>query len=226
MSHGVGVSDLSGGKRSGGKRGRPRLLTEDRIVEAALNLAEGAGRLENVSMRALAQELGAPVTTIYNYVSNREALYELVVNHALRPVRIPLPEAGSWEDRLRQLERDARRAVAKYPGVSFDRRGGGAAETTRLADGAMSILTSAGFDSASASLAFATLFTFMMGQIEMDAMAMSASSPKAFEGVTTTARLSRDEVFEFGFDAVIEGLKAKLPRQRSAARTARKRLSR
>ena len=31
-------------------------------------------RLENVSMRALAHELGVPVMTIYNYVANKDAL--------------------------------------------------------------------------------------------------------------------------------------------------------
>src|SRR5579862_7132479 len=113
------VSEPSRVSRPAGKRGRPRLLDDGRIVEAALKLAEEKGRLENVSMRALAQDLGVPVMTIYNYVQNREALYELVIDHVLRPVRVPLPEEGSWEDRIRQLERDARRAVGQYPGVSF-----------------------------------------------------------------------------------------------------------
>lgn len=205
------------------KRGRPRLLNEDRIVEAALKLAREAGRLENVSMRALAHELGVPVMTIYNYISNKEALYEVVINHVLRPVRIPLPEEGSWEDRLRQLERNARRAVRQYPGVALDRRGGGAAEAARLADGAMSILASAGFDSTAASLAFATMFTFMLGQIELDAIDRASLSAADVYRVPRETHLSRDEVFEFGFDAVIEGLKAMLPRQQSDTALPRKR---
>jgi AcrR family transcriptional regulator len=198
-------------------------LNEERIVEAALKLAREAGRLENVSMRALAHELGVPVMTIYNYISNKEALYEVVINHVLRPVRIPLPEEGSWEDRLRQLERNARRAVRQYPGVAFDRRGGGAAEAARLADGAMSILASAGFDSTAASLAFATMFTFMLGQIELDAIDRASLSAADVYRVPRETHLSRDEVFEFGFDAVIEGLKAMLPRQQSDTALPRKR---
>jgi AcrR family transcriptional regulator len=198
------------------------LLSEERIVEAALKLAGEAGRLENVSMRALAQDLGLPVMTIYNYVANKEALYELVINHVLRQVRIPLPEEGSWEERLRQLERDSRRAVNRCPGVSFDRRGGGAAEATRLADGAMSILASAGFDSTAAALAFATLFTFLLGQIELDATDLAELSATDIEEVTRETQLSRDEVFEFGLDAVIEGLKAMLPQRRSAAGSPRR----
>ena len=40
-------------------------------------------------MRTLAQELGVPVMTIYNYVANKDALYELVLNHVLRSIRVP-----------------------------------------------------------------------------------------------------------------------------------------
>lgn len=121
-----------------GKQGRPRSLTEDKIVEAALSLA-GTARLETVSMRALAQQLGVPVMTIYNYVPNKDALYELVLNGVLRSVRVPSPEDGTWEDRLKRLEKDARSAMGKFPGLSFDRRGSGSAEGARLAEGVMSI---------------------------------------------------------------------------------------
>jgi hypothetical protein len=59
---------------------------------------------------------------------------------------------------------------------------------------------------------FATLFTFMTGQIDLDAMAdaiVSASPNTTLESVTRS-RFSRDELFEFGVDAVIEGLKISL----------------
>ena len=197
-------------------------MTEGQIVEAAVGLAASV-RLENVSMRTLAQELGVPVMTIYNYVANKDALYELVVNHVLGSVRVPSPEEGTWEDRLKQLERDARSALSQYPGLSFDRRE--CAEGARLAEGVMSILASAGFDPTEASLAFATLFTFMIGQIDVDVETAEAGGPasEAVRSATSVARLSRDEIFEFGFDAVIEGLKVKLGRRRPLAATPRKR---
>jgi AcrR family transcriptional regulator len=190
-------------------------LTEDQIVEAAVRLA-GPVRLENVSMRALAQELGVPVMTIYNYVANKDALYELVLNFVLGSVRVPSPEEGTWEDQLKQLERDARAALSKFPGLSFDRRG--STEGTRLAEGVMSILASAGFDPTEASLAFTTLFTFMVGQIDVDVDVAEIGGPaaQAVHAATRATKLSRDEIFEFGFDAVIEGLKSKLARRRKA----------
>jgi AcrR family transcriptional regulator len=168
-------------------------------------------------MRALAQELGVPVMTIYNYVPNKDALYELVTDVVLGSVRVPTAHEGSWEERLKQLERDARAALARHPGVSLDRRRD-TAEGRRLAEGVLSILADAGFGPTEAALAFATLFTFMIGQIDVDVDAVSAGGPAA-EAVQTAARastLDRDEIFEFGFDAVLEGLKLKLGRPPTA----------
>ena len=191
-------------------------MTEEQIVESAVHLASSA-RLEDVSMRALAQDLGVPVMTIYNYVPNKDALYELVVNSVLGQVRVPAPEDRTWEERLKQLERDARSALASFPGLSLERRG--SAEGTRLAEGVMSILASAGFTPADASLAFATLFTFMVGQIDIDVDVAGAGGPAAaaVQSAAQITNLSHDEIFEFGFDAVIEGLKAKLAARPSAS---------
>jgi AcrR family transcriptional regulator len=164
-------------------------------------------------MRALADELGVPVMTIYNYVASKDALYELVMDSVLADVRVPPPDEGTWEERLKQLERDARAALAHLPGVSIDRRN--SPEGRRLAEGVLSILASAGFDEQQSSLAFATLFTFMIGQIDIDVEVAEASASAAAAAVQATAdltRSSRDAIFEFGFDAVIEGLKARLPR--------------
>ena len=73
-------------------RGRPRSLKTEQIVEAALEADRRMGSTK-ISMRSLANELGVPVMTIYNYVASKEALNELVVDHALRPVSVPPPEA-------------------------------------------------------------------------------------------------------------------------------------
>ncbi len=175
-------------------------------------------RLERLSMRALAQELGVPVMTIYNYVPNKEALHELVSNVVLASVRVPTPEEGTWEERLKLLERDARSALNRYPGLSLDRRG--SAEAARLAEGVMSILASGGFGPTDASLAFATLFTFMVGQIDVDAAVDGAggAAAEAVRFASAETGLSHDEIFDFGFDAVLEGLKRQLD-HRSGART-------
>jgi TetR/AcrR family tetracycline transcriptional repressor len=205
------VIDATDSPPTRSKRGRPRSLTEEQIVDAAVHLARST-RLERVSMRELAGELGVPVMTIYNYVPNKEALYDLVSSSVLRGVRVPSPDEGTWEERLKQLERDVRRALADFPGLSLER--GDSTEGARLADGVMSILASAGFGPTDAALAFAALFTFMIGQLDVDLEIAEAGGPAAtaVQGAATATDMTPDEIFEFGFDAVIEGLKLKLRR--------------
>lgn len=163
-------------------------------------------------MRALAGELDVPVMTLYNYVPNRDALVRLVIDHVLRPVQIPAPESGTWDERLKQLMRDARAATRAYPGLSLERAGVESAEGLRLAAGVMAILADGGFDAQASARAFATLFTFMLGQIDLDVESTEVADTAAamFRSVAAATGMSSDELFEFGFDAVIVGLRSKL----------------
>jgi AcrR family transcriptional regulator len=208
------------------KRGRPASLTDVQIVDAVLKLVAETSFAE-VSMRAVASELGTSVMTLYNYVPSKDALHDLVVNHLLRPVRVPGPDEGTWEERIFQLECDAVRALAAHPGMRMQgRRDTVPEQSARLAEGVLSILASGGFSSDESALIFTTIYTFVAGQFELDAIqARSGQVEATLAGVMEPARLSRDEAFDFGLDAIIEGLKAKIGAQRSR-RTSRVRRSR
>ncbi|MGO9335056.1 MAG: TetR/AcrR family transcriptional regulator [Acidimicrobiales bacterium] len=201
------------------RRGRPRSLSEHEIVEAALRLTSEVG-LDKLSMRGLARELGSPPMTVYDYVRNREGLLELLVDQLLRDVRIPGPEDGTWDQRLRLLLGDARRVFADHPGVSSRLGDRGAPEGRRLAAGVMGILRDAGFDAQRAVLCFATLYTYVTGQMAIDAVANEhASSPPAvtLEGVLQPGGLSDHELFDFGLAVIIDGLKLRLQRPEAVA---------
>jgi AcrR family transcriptional regulator len=191
-------------------------LSEDEIVTAALELSASTP-LERVSMRALAARLGVPVMTIYNYVPNKAALHELVQNRILADVVVPTTDAGPWDERMRVLQREARAAVARHVGVRFASGIAESAEATRLADGVLDILASAGFEPDDIPLAFTALFTFMLGQVEVDAMtrAASADRPVDLQMPTGVDPPVLDEAFEYGFDLLLAGLAAKLDHSRS-----------
>ena len=164
-------------------------------------------------MRALARELGVPPMTIYHYAPSREYLHALVVDDILSKIRVPGTDEGNWEERLRQLLHDARRVFAEHPGVSAHFGDGGSDEGARLADGVLTILADGGFSPEGAVVCFTTLFTFMTGQIDLDAMSHFVAHSVAtatLENVTRSTPFSREELFELGYDAVMDGLKAKL----------------
>jgi len=105
--------------------------------------------------------------------------------------------------------------MVSWRGSTGHPRPGGSAEGARLAEGVLSILASAGFGQDEAALVFATLYTFVTGQLEVDATAeLTGRAEATLDSVTSPAKLSRDKAFEFGLDAVIEGLKAKVANER------------
>jgi AcrR family transcriptional regulator len=182
-------------------------------VSAALELSAGKS-LEEISMRSVASHLGVPVMTIYNYVPNKAALYELVQTRILEGVEVPQREAGSWEDRMRMLQRDARAAVAERAGMRVGSGLARSVESARLADGVRDILVDAGFAPDEIALAFTTLFTFMLGQFEIDAIAASAGSRVGVDLLmpADVAPPSVEDSFEYAFDVVLAGLNVRLGR--------------
>jgi AcrR family transcriptional regulator len=90
-------------------RGPKPRLTLDRIVEAAMELAEADG-VERLSMRALASGLGVGTMSLYTYVPGREELFELMVDRAWS-FRTTADPGLPWRS---QVEHHARGAWAMY----------------------------------------------------------------------------------------------------------------
>jgi AcrR family transcriptional regulator len=166
-------------------------------------------------MRSLAAHLGVPVMTIYNYVPNKAALNELVQNRILAGVEVPSREVGTWVERMRRLQRDARAAVADRTNGGFVSGLASSTESSRLADGVRDILVDAGFVADEIGFAFTTLFTFMLGQFEVDALAADAARQGGSVLMPTDVhRPASEEAFEYAFDVVLAGLEAKLGERR------------
>ncbi|WP_435607444.1 TetR/AcrR family transcriptional regulator C-terminal domain-containing protein [Streptomyces ardesiacus] len=66
-------------KEARARRGRPRLIDRDRIVEAAKRLDPA-----NLTMQALANEIGVDRKTLHYHVDNRASLLKLVAADAFR----------------------------------------------------------------------------------------------------------------------------------------------
>ena len=73
------------------RRGPKQKLDVDRVVDAAIELADRDG-LAALSMRGLAQHLGLGAMTLYSYVPGRNELIALMVDQALGGALPALPE--------------------------------------------------------------------------------------------------------------------------------------
>jgi TetR/AcrR family tetracycline transcriptional repressor len=99
-------------QRAESARGERRPLTRDAIVEAALALLEREG-MQGLSMRKLAQELGAGAASLYWHVGDKEELLSLLLDRIVGEAEIPEPDPEHWQEQVKEMARAARRLLLK-----------------------------------------------------------------------------------------------------------------
>ena len=107
----------AGASSANNKRGKPPVLTEDEIVDAALNVIRTEG-LEALSMRRLSRELGRSAMAAYWYVEDKQQLLNLVAKKMLAEVPLPDPESGTWDERLRKVVAAIDAKLREHPGIA------------------------------------------------------------------------------------------------------------
>ena len=90
-------------------------LTRERIVAAAVEILDAQG-VDGLTMRLLAEHVGAGVMSLYWHVDNKEDVFDLALDTVLkyrRPAHIdPAPE---WRDEVVHLLDDWRRTMLRHP---------------------------------------------------------------------------------------------------------------
>ncbi|MEV0415996.1 TetR/AcrR family transcriptional regulator [Streptomyces sp. NPDC050448] len=88
-------------------------LSRDRIVRAAIGLADGHG-LPAVSLRKVAAALDAGPMRLYRYVDTKEELLDLMVDAVYAEIPLPEPGEGDWEACVRTLAHGLRGAALRH----------------------------------------------------------------------------------------------------------------
>ncbi|TDC98220.1 TetR/AcrR family transcriptional regulator C-terminal domain-containing protein [Actinomadura sp. 7K507] len=99
---------------------QPRVpLSRRRVLRAAVGLADREG-LDSLTMRRLAQEVGAEAMSLYHHVANKEAVFDGVVEvvlgeimAAVEAVEAPSPEED-WQAALRTRILAAREVLLRH----------------------------------------------------------------------------------------------------------------
>ena len=209
------------------------VLTRERIVAAAVALVDERGP-DALTMRAVAQRLGAGAMSLYRHVSGRDELLDLVLE-AMASEIAQRPLTGDWRRDLAGVAEDVRAALLRRPHLTVlltSRSGRGAAEIAML-ERTLRILRAAGFGRRDAVLANHALGNFVAGAALWEAVGMAASTgptreARRQEAAEAIAALpvdrypalgwaggaivegSLDERFEFGLTALIDGFAARL----------------
>lgn len=96
--------------------GRPRLLTRERIVEAASAIVDTEG-LEAVSVRRLAAELGVRGPSLYNHFENKGEILDAVADAVVGLVDVSFFRTHDWREALRLWACSYHAALAAHPNI-------------------------------------------------------------------------------------------------------------
>jgi AcrR family transcriptional regulator len=89
-------------------------ISKEAIVTAAIGLLDREG-LAALSMRRLAEELGAGAASLYWHVGSKDGLLDLVMDEVIGEGKVPDPDPGHWREQLEQVARDQRAASHRHP---------------------------------------------------------------------------------------------------------------
>jgi AcrR family transcriptional regulator len=101
------------GVRAPANRGPKPGLSVDRIVAAAIAIADAYG-LNALSMNRVAQELGSSAMSLYRYVESKDELLALMVDGALGTIPAPPPDED-WRAGLGRWARATAGAMRAHP---------------------------------------------------------------------------------------------------------------
>ena len=189
----------------------------------AVELVDRHG-LDALSMRKLGAALGVEAMSLYNHVENKDDVLDGMLELVMRQIRIPGPVAP-WDDRLRALANEIRRAGLEHPGVLplFGTRPIATAEGFAPVEAIHEILVDAGFATERGVHAVVYVAAFVLGYLRIDLGRLSPppGDPGGPYGTWVGPEHERaaqfgqsllaqnwDEEFERCLDLVIESLRA------------------
>jgi TetR/AcrR family transcriptional regulator, tetracycline repressor protein len=208
----------------GRKGGRPRSLTRDQIVDAALEVVDTEG-LEALTVRRLAEHLRVGQMTLYGYFRTKDEIVDALGARVLGDLATTIQGEGQWPDRLAEAFRGIRTAMLRHPAASaflLSTQGTHGPELDRVRDVLIGVLLEAGLSPRRAVDAIAVLSSYVIGwasvestharrhpdheQLDRIAHLDAAAYPHLAAVWDTWTRRTDESAFETGLLLLIDGL--------------------
>jgi AcrR family transcriptional regulator len=213
---------------TGSKAGRRAPLNRDRVLRAAIALADQSG-LESLTMRRLGQALGVEAMSLYNHVANKDDILDGIVDLVLSDIDVP-PAGTDWKSAMRQRSISAHEVLLSHPWAAMliMSRFNIGRGMTRYLDATLGRLREGGFSIEGALDAWHTLdshlYGFTLQQLNLpfgvdEAPQVSAGVlgglqadefPHVVEIITHVMKSGREEDFEYGLNLILDGLEKTL----------------
>lgn len=217
-------------QRTDGSRQSREPLSRDRVLRAAVDLADESG-IESLTMRKLGESLGVEAMSLYNHVANKTDLLDGMIDLVFGEIELP---STDWKPAMRSRAVSARAALSRHRwaiGLMESRSTPGPA-TLRHHDAVIGCLRDAGFPMALVAHAYSVLDSFIYGFALQEAglpfesgeetadlaeMILAGLPPEEYPNLRA---FTADHVlqpgydygkeFEFGLDLILDGLERKL----------------
>ncbi|WP_427132649.1 TetR/AcrR family transcriptional regulator [Pseudarthrobacter sp. S9] len=199
--------------------GRPLLplISVEAITTAALDLVDESG---DFSLPKLARRIGVSQSSIYNHVSGREEILELLRHRIIAEEPHAPVDHGQWEEALRVLIRAYRDAFARHPRLAplLVLQSIKDPDVIGMYEDLARALEAAGFGGRDVVSAISTIDSFALGAA-LDLAAPDVVWDPPADGYPALKRALSDagpaqergrHAFDFGLDVIIGGLRDRL----------------
>jgi AcrR family transcriptional regulator len=208
-------------------------LNRDRVLRTAVNYADRHG-IEALSMRRLADELGAGAMSLYHYVPNKEDLIDGMVELVFTEIEPPSYDA-EWREAMRRRAHSTREVLNRHRwavGLMEGRMNPGPAGIA-LREAILGCLRRAGFSVEMTIQAYSAQDAYIYGFALQERSLPFESAEESTEtaaatmqgvadiaehypylaevvvGHVATVGYSFEESFEYGLELILDGLEAR-----------------
>jgi AcrR family transcriptional regulator len=216
-------------------------LSKERVLQAAVTLAARDG-IESLTMRKLADELGAGAMSLYHYVSNKEELLDEMVDIVFGEIELP-PTSADWRTAMRRRALSTREVLNRHRWAVglMESRANPGPTSVRVHDAVLGYLREGGFSIELTIQAYSVLDAYIYGfalqeksvpfesadeaaavatEQVRDFAALAAEFPYLAEVVAGhVAHVGFDftTAFEFGLDLILDALERRRDAEQAAA---------
>jgi AcrR family transcriptional regulator len=196
--------------------GRPPvpLLSTDMIAGAAMDLVSATG---GFTIPELARRLKVSPSSLYNHVSGREQIVELLRERAMSEVALPTDDPHRpWTETVAEIMRSFRRSYARYPRLIplLTTHAVNSSHAFAMYNALAATLSRAGFSDTDTLRAITLMDCFVLGSALDLAAPVEPWETGADVGPELAAALATagpkpgraDDAFEFGLAVVLRGL--------------------
>ena len=208
-------------------------LNRARVLTGALEVADEGG-VESLTIRSLAEHLGAKPMALYHYVANKNEILDGIVDLVYAEIDLPVP-GGDWRTEMRRRAQSARRVLRRHPWAVplLQSRTAPGSATLAHHDATLGSLRGGGFSVRMTAHAYALLDSYIYG-FALSEASLPINGPETVAEVATSMRqhhpiddhphlveFSTEHImqpdydfgseFDFGLEVILDGLAQAMP---------------